>query len=402
MGKSAGGVLIPEAPTMETITRRLGRGRFAVGHSGDFGPLTGASRSIISPEERSDVNLSHHNWESPAVLAGEIQTVQMVSASEMQARIVPNFKKEAKVMDLLVPASEMITTSQGAMDLLEKVRLDIDVGLAEVPLLYQPLYERINGPFPGGAAQIGGDVLFDANIVFLEKMEAGEIVFGTLAKSGAPTFVPIATYAGGFEWTEDMLEYDRSYEIGMNARAFGRSYNYLLNHNHLSPIIAFTYAGGNTTAAVSGNGSLQANTLVGFQNAYRTSSLAVPQRIPTWILANEADRFQIEDSLLTPVIDGNGNPLRRVPLEGIIYYNGATVTNGVKNYVYPGVTQGTCYFISPRMRLKELVHHDLRVDIGPADISRLVEGQQVARTRRGLYLDIANSVQKVTLATSPT
>ena len=91
-----------------------------------------------------------------------------------------------------------------------------------------------------------------------------------------------------------------------------------------------------------------------------------------------------------------------MPLEGIIYYNGATVTNGVKNYVYPGVTQGTCYFISPRMRLKELVHHDLRVDIGPADISRLVEGQQVARTRRGLYLDIANSVQKVTLATSPT
>src|SRR4029077_185634 len=103
-----------------------------------------------------------------------------------------------------------------------------------------------------------------------------------------------------------------------------------------------------------------------------------------------------------PVIDAQGNPLRRVPVTGIIYYNGATVTNGVKSYVYPGVTAGKRYFIMPSFRMKELVHHALRIDIGPADISRLIEGQQVARVRRGLYLDIANSVEEVTLATSST
>jgi len=386
---------------MESITKRMRGGRFTIGHDGTFGPPVGASMGIASPDN-NDSDLTHRQWNRPAVLAGEIATVQMISASEMQARLVPEFRRDALVIDLLQSVGEMITTSQGAMDLLQKVRLDIDVGLAEVPLLYQPLYERINGPFPGGSVQIGGDVLFDANIVFMEKMEAGEVIFGTLAKQGAPTFVPVTTYAGGFEWTEDMIEFDRSYEIGMNSRAFGRAYNYLLNHNHLSPIIAYAYGGGNTTAAVTGNGSLVANTLVGFQQAYRTAALAVPQRIPTWILANEADRFQIEDALLTPVVDSQGNPLRRVPVEGIIYYNGATVTNGVKNYTYPGVTAGTCYFIAPALRMKELVHHDLRVDIGPADISRLVEGQQVARTRRGLYLDLPNSVQKITLATSST
>jgi len=388
---------------MEGITRKMGGGRFAVGHAGDFTPPNGVGLGTPSVfgERSAETNLDHRRW-TPTRVVGEISTIQMVSASEMQSRLTDEFLRDAVQIDLLQSASEMITTSQGAMDLLEKVRIDIDVGLAEVPLLYQPLYERINGPFPGGSVQIGGDVLFDANVVFLEKFEAGEIVFGTLAKSGAPTFIPVQTYAAGFEWTEDMLEYDRSYEIGMNARAFGRAYNYLLNHNHLSPIIAFSYAGGNSTAAVAGQGSLQANTLVGFQQAYRTSALAVPQRVPTWILANEADRFQIEDALLTPVIDSAGNPMRRVPVEGIIYYNGATVTNGVKNYTYPGVTAGTCYFISPRMRMKEMVHHDLRVDIGPADISRLIEGQQVARTRRTLYTDLANSVQKVTLATSST
>jgi hypothetical protein len=397
--------LVPEAKNRTKLqVRTLPGGGFAIGHDGRFGPLEGRSISLASRfgELSPESDLQHRNWNSPVRIAGEIQSVQMVSASEMTERLAPQFRKDMVQADLLHSVSEMITTSQGAMDLLEKVRLDIDVGLADVPLLYQPLYERITGPFPGGSVQIGGDVLFDANVVFQQKFEAGEIVFGTLAKTGAPSFVPINTYAAGFEWTEDMIEFDRSYEVGMNSRAFGRAYNYLLNHLHLSPVIAFSYAGGNSTAAATGNGSLTANTLVQFQSAYRTAALAVPQRVPTWILANEADRFQIEDALLTPVIDGSGNPLRRVPLEGIIYYNGATVTNGVKNYTYAGVTAGTCFFVAPKLRLKELVHHDLRVDIGPADISRLVEGQQVARTRRGLYLDIANSVQKITLSTSPT
>jgi len=390
---------------MDSITKHdRKRGTITIEHDGTFRPLEGVSRSIVpirDGERDPSSNLNHRNWTGTSTV-GEIATVQTLTVSEMESRLTPQFLNDSMAIDLLQPVSEMITTSQGAMDLLEKVRLDIDTGLADVPLLYQPLFDRVNGPFPGGSVQIGGDVLFDANVVFFQKFEAGEVVFGTLARTGAPTFVPIATYAAGFEWTEDMIEFDRSYEIGMNSRAFGRAYNYLLNHIHLSPIIAYSFTGNNVTAAVTGQGSLVANTLVQFQQAYRTAALAVPQRVPTWILANEADRFQIEDSLLTPVLDGSGNPLRRVPVEGIIYYNGATLTNGVKNYTYPGVTAGTCYFIMPRFRMKELVHHDLRIDIGPADISRLIEGQQVARVRRGLYLDLVNSVQKITLSTSPT
>lgn len=384
--------------TMEDITRHERDGSFAIQHDGRFGPLSGASVF----QARGHTELQHRRWsDRGSRVVGEMNTLRSFVVSEMVESAYNDFISEIPEIELLQPVSEMIGTSDGAMDLLEKVRIDIDTGLAEVPLLYQPLFERVNGPFPGGSVQIGGDVVFDANVIFLQKFEAGEIVFGTLAKAGVPSFVPISTFAAGFEWTEDMIEYDRSYEVGMNARAFGRSYNYLLNHNHLSPIIAFSYAGGNLTAADATAGeNLQAHTLRTFQSAYRTGAMATIQRVPTWLLANEADRFQIEDALLTPVLDANGNQLRRVPVEGIIYYNGATVTNGVQSVTYPGVTAGTCYFIAPRLRMKELVHHDLRVDIGPADISRLVEGQQVARVRRGLYLDIANSVQKVTLPTS--
>ena len=390
-------VLIPDALTIEKITRYENDGlTMRISMEDRFGPLErGAALHMLEAQREQN----HRVW-TPQRVVGEMGAFNRVAVSEMESRLVPQFREDLLEADLRRPIAEMITTTQGAMDLLEKVRLDIDVGLADVPLLYQPLYERVTGPFPGGSVQIGGDVLFDANVVFQQKTEAGEIVFGTLSKAGAPSFVPIVTYAAGFEWTEDMLEFDRSYEIGMNARAFGRAYNYLLNHLHLSPIIAGTYTGTNAQAAVTGQGSLQANTLVQFQQAYRTGALAVPQRIPTWILANEADRFQIEDALLSPVLDSQGNQLRRVPVEGIIYYNGATVTNGVKSFTYPGVTQGTCFFISPRARLKELVHHDMRVDIGPGDISRLIDGQQVARTRRGSYADLNNSVIKVTLSTA--
>ena len=391
------GVLVEGAPTIEGITRRSRGGRMHIGHDGRFGPL---AQGAFNPRPGVAQALQHRNWEAVSHVGEMGYGASIVSEMELRNTRSREFLKDAVEIELLQGVQEMITTSQGAMDLLEKVRIDVEFGLAEIPLMYGPIYERINGPFPGGVVQIGPDMVLDANVVFLEKLEAGEIVFGTLAKAGAPTVAPITTYAAGFEWTEDMLEYDRTYEIGMNARAFGRSYNYLLNHIHLSPIIANTYSGDNLTAAATGGANLVANMLTTFQNAYKTAVQDIPQRIPSVILANEADRFNIEDALLTPVLDANANPMRRVPVDTIIYYNGATVTNGVKQFVYPGVTAGTCYFIFPRQRFKELVHHDLRIDIGPEDISRLVEGQQVARTRRGLYVDLTNSVQKITLPTS--
>lgn len=319
---------------------------------------------------------------------------KIYSVSEMTAQVA-EVQDEMRDIILKKGVREMITTSQGSMALLEKVRVDVEFGLAEVPLVYGPIYETIPGPFPGGVVQLNENTL-EARVVFLQHFEGGEVIFGSLAK-GAPSSVPIATYAAGFEWTEDMLEFDKTWDITLNNRAFGRAYNYLLNHLHISPILSFSYSAPNQTPADATGSTLQQKTLLTFQGAYTESVLATKQRTPTVVLANEANRFQIEDALLTPVRDSQGNPLARVPVDTIIYYNGATVNNGVKNYVYPGVTAGKAYFIFPKQRFKELVHHDLRIDIGPPDISRLVEGQQVARTRRGLYADIANSVEEITL-----
>ena len=383
--------LLKEVPTLEKQTKRSRDGRMRVPFDAIWG---GEIQPGSPPLGDGHTDLTHRRWVSDRSTVGEMQAARMVSEMAMQHR-VDEFLDEALEAELRQSISEMITTSQGSMDLLEKVRIDVDFGLAEVPLLYNPIYETVPGPFPGGVVQINENTL-QGNVVFLEKFEGEEIVFGTIQK-GVPATAPITTYAAGFEWTEDMIEFDRTWDITLNNRAFGRSYNYLLNHLHLSPIIAFSYAGGNSTAFDATGATVQEKTLKTFQNAYKTAVLATPQRTPSVILANEADRFQIEDALLTPVLDANGRPLARVPVDTIIYYNGATVSNGVKSYTYPGVTAATCYFIFPRQRAKELVHHDLRIDIGPEDISRLIEGQQVGRTRRGLYLDPANMVQKIAL-----
>ena len=294
-----------------------------------------------------------------------------------------------------VDISEMITTAQGSMDLLEKVRIDVAFGLAEIPLLYGPLFERINGPFPGGAFQIDENTL-QADVIFVEKFEGGEVQFGTLRK-GAPAVGVIKTYAAGFEWTEDMVEFDQTWSIELHNRAFGRAYNALLNHLHLSPIIGFGFAGDNLTAANATGATLQEKTHLTFQSAYTSTVQDVPQRRGTVLLASEANRFQIEDALLTPVRDAQGNPFPNVPIDTIIYYDGETMIRGTDSIVYPGVTAGTCFLGFPQRKLKELVHHDLRIDIGPADISRLVEGQQVGRARRQAYMNLSESFQKITL-----
>jgi hypothetical protein len=305
---------------------------------------------------------------------------------------------EVETAELTRPISEMISTSDGLMDLVEKVRVDVEFGQAEVPVLYEPIYRRVNGPFPGRAVDIGENTL-QANVVFFKKLEGGEVQFGTL-EVGVPAVAMLQTWAAGFEWTEDMEEWDSTWSFEIVNQAFGRSYNHLLNYLHLTPIFSppVAYTSANQTPADTTSGaSLVEKTLRTFQAAYQASIEARPQRTWSVILASELDRFKIEAALLEPVLDAQGNQLPRVPVDTIIYYDGAQINMGTETYQYAGVTQGKAYGIFPKQKMLEFVHHGLRVDADNADISRLVEAQVVGRTRRGLYADLVNSVEEITL-----
>jgi hypothetical protein len=322
---------------------------------------------------------------------------RIVSINEILAERASN-GYEIEHAELTRPISEMITTADGLMDLVEKVRVDVEEGQAEVPLLYTPLWRRVPGPFPGRAVDIGENTL-QANVVFLEKLETGEIQFGVMQK-GVPKTAILRTYAAGFQWDEDITEWDATWKMEMVNTAFGRAYNYLLNHLHLSPIFAppVAYTAANQTSAdTTAGASLSQKTLLTFQAAYQAGIEARPQRPWTWLLASEMDRFQIEAALLEPVLDTQGNQMARVPITGIIYYDGAEVDMQTELVVYPGVTPKKCYGVRPQQRLLELVHHDLRIDAGNSDISRLIEAQVVGRSRRGIYAEVENSVEEILL-----
>ena len=299
--------------------------------------------------------------------------------------------------ELTEPIGEMISTSDGLMDLVQKVRVDVAFGQADVPLLYEPIYRRIPGPFPGKLVDIGENTL-QANVVFFEKFEGGEVQFGTLQK-GVPAQARLRTWAAGFEWTEDMEEWDATWSFELVNQAFGRAYNQFLNHAHLSPIFNPTvaYTAPNQTAAdVTAGATVEERVLRTFQSAYRHAVQATPQRTPSVILCSETDRFLIEASLLNPIRDSQGNQLPRVPVDTIIYYDGAQVEMGTEPYIYPGVTSGKAYFMYPKRTMLEFVHHDLRIDADRPDISRLVEAQVIGRTRRGIYASLTETVEEVT------
>jgi hypothetical protein len=136
-----------------------------------------------------------------------------------------------------------------------------------------------------------------------------------------------------------------------------------------------------------------------FQAAYQEGIEAVPQRTWNVILASEVDRFQIEQALLEPVFDA-----WKCSAVASRWTRSFTTTvdieMGTETFNYAGVTPGKCYAIFPKQKMLEFVHHDLRVDADrPTDISRLIDTQIVGRTRRGVYADIANSVEEITLPT---
>lgn len=354
--------------------------------------------NVVSREEQKRVvyeMIDKGVRRSNSALIGEMLAEQIHPEGGMNYRAYPSRRTGDKPI-----IREMIDTSQGQMALLEKVRIDVAFGLADVPLLYGSIYDRIapEGGFPGGLYQID-EYTLQANVVFLQKFEGGEIEFGTLSK-GSPSVGSIQTYAAGFEWTEDMIEYDRTWSIEENTKAFGRAYNALLNHLYLSPIIGYSYGSDNSTSYVTSGSTTIENIHLTLQNAYKATVVPAsgPRRTGTVILASEADRFDIESAILTPVLDDNGNALPNIPIEAIVYYDGDQIQVGDDTYTYPGVTPGTCFLAFPKRKMKELVHHDLLIDIGPPDISRLVEGQQVGRSRRAVFANIVESVQKVAIA----
>lgn len=294
---------------------------------------------------------------------------------------------------------ELMTTSAGSLALVQKTVLDIEQGRENVQLLYPSLYRRVESRqmtrdvrVPGAAGR--------ARVVFLEHIEGEEVKFGTRT-IGAEETVPVLTYAAGMEWTEDMEEFDLNWEAEEANRALGQAYNALLNHLHLYPIINHTYSGANLTAYDTTGADEYQKDRKTIQNAIRDAALdtaSVPGgRRPTIGLIHPSNQFRIADALQERQIGGTILPAVGQQITSIILYGGWRQTVGLKEYEYAGAPTNAGFLVEPRRFLVELVKHDLLVDAGNPDMSRLIKEQIIARARRGVYCAPTKSVQKFML-----
>ena len=317
---------------------------------------------------------------------------------ELKAIVKKITNGEMEVYGFQQPLGEMITTPAGLENIVQKSVIDLELGRESVPLLYGPIYRRVEdanftqfvdvAPFTG------------VHVVFLEHLELEEVKFGT-RKIGAKDTVPIITYAAGLQWTEDMVLYDKTWEMAEASRAFGEAHNALLNNIHLSPIINFAYAAKNKTAADAAGATMLEkirNTIkAGLIHASvdKNTDTKSPRR-PNILLAHSSRRWDIEESLQRMQIGGTVYPAIS-QIDTIIYYDGWSTVVGEKTYEYSGVDANKAYLIEGRKYYRELVKHDLRIDASGADITRLVEDAMVGRSRRGVIASPANSVEELTL-----
>jgi len=323
----------------------------------------------------------------PYTLNGELR--------EIAKKIV---KGEMEVFEFQRPLGEMITTPAGLENIVQKSVIDLELGRENVPLLYTPIYRRVEdanftqfidvAPFTG------------VNVIFVEHMELEEVKFGS-RKIGAKDTVPIVTYAAGLQWTEDMVLYDKTWEIAEANRSFGEAFNALLNHIHLNPITGYAYAAKNKTAAdATGATAMEKlrNTIkAGLVHAAqdKNTDTRSPRR-PNILLAHSSRRWDIEECLQRMQIGGSVYPAIS-QIDILIFYDGWSTVVGEKTYEYSGVNTGKAYLIEGQKYFRELIKHDLRIDASGADISRLVEDAMVGRARRGVIASPANAVEELTL-----
>jgi hypothetical protein len=282
---------------------------------------------------------------------------------------------------------EMIGTSDGGAEFVQKITYDLYDGRENVPLLYKELYtEIVDANFP--------ETMIDYNmgpvqVVFLEKLEGGEVQFGVLDPGTSKT-VTFKTYAAGIEYNEDMLEYNQTWRLTEVGIAFGEAYNKFLNDLHLSAIIGATYdTTSETVAAKKVRQEAGTPVLVAYNTSVRQTLMDAITVLPRGvkILANSADRFVLEDAIYGALYSDNKTPnaiQRQLSPSNIIYYDGDSITVGGETYTYTGVAAGFIYLIVPKKQLKEYVKHDLRVDANDGDLSRLIVSQIVGRARRAV------------------
>lgn len=281
----------------------------------------------------------------------------------------------------------------------QRQQFEVDAGRDEEPILYAPIYDVINDP--NLPENVNIYKIGPGGVIFEEIYEGGEVKFATVSSSEET--VRIRHYGVGLEYTKDLVVYNRLWDVAIHERQAGIAYNALLNHLHLNPILAYSYASSNQTAAVTSGATAQEDYLLTIEaaiTAARTDT-SNPRRGPYVLLCSSANLFLMEKSLSR--VAQYGVELQSTSainaIQAVVAYDGWTGTRGNKSVTYSGVTTNKAYLIDTANRMldfKSYMKQDLRLDGENMDASRFMTSR-IYDCYFGVYSNPLRSVEEITL-----
>jgi len=291
---------------------------------------------------------------------------------------------------------EFVGTDTFGSEWQTRQRFEVDAGRDEEPILYTPLYDIVSDaslPKNVSINKIG-----PGGVVFEEVFEGGEVKFSSISSSEQST--PIRHWATGLEYSKDLVIFNELWNVPLIERQMGVAHNALLNHLHLYPIISYSYAASNQTAANTDGGNTTEDYFLTIQDAISNSKLDAtnPRRGPYYLLVSSADLFTVEMALTR--VPQQGVTVQSSALDmvrGIIAYDGWTGTRGNKTVTYPGVTSGKAYLISQQYRgmdFRSFEKQALQNDGMQQDVSRFLT-QSIWDSYYGVYANPLRSVEEI-------
>lgn len=327
----------------------------------------------------------------------------------MKQKPVAEFKPGVRLSDQIAishkngqTVAEFIGGGQFADAFYTRQQYEVDAGRAEVPLLFNDIYSPVTDPNLPKVVDI--NTLGPVGVAFEEVKEGGEVKFASLSE-GSKT-MRIAHYAAGIEYNEDIFLYNQAWDLAPIERQFGQAFNALQNHIHLSPILTYTYASANQTAASSTGSTLWEKYIHTLEDAVTNAKADTtnPRRGPFVLLISSANKFTFEWAMKYHIQAGNLE-MSSVwsNIRAVVEYDGWTGTRGKKAISYAGVTAGKAYLVSLQYAMedfKSLIKVPFRVQREAGDKSRFVVEQVIYDSHFGVYANPLRTTEEITLPTS--
>lgn len=335
----------------------------------------------------------------------KILTQELLAKQKPQRRIDVDLREHIHIVGSQngQTVAEFISAGNFAQAFYERQEYEIDAGRDEVPLLYGSIYNPIvNSGLP---ETIKINSMGPTAVVFEQITEGGEVKFVTVGEGSKS--LDLFHYAAGLEYSQKLIEFNQSWELAPVERRFGQAYNALLNHLHLNPILAYTYAAANQTAASAVGTPLWEKYLHTIEDAITNSKTDTtnPRRGPYDLIVSSANLFTVEYALKLHIQDGaNPNTSSAIGMiQNIIAYDGWSGMRGKKATSYGGVSAGKAYLVSKQYAaddFKSYMKYPLRMQRGDGDLSRFIVEQIVWDTWLGVYANPVASVEEITWPTS--